>query len=84
MELKIGDKIKQIPHANNDKLPFTAVVKSIVPCNPENPIEEHGTVKIEILETGTLWRWLQIGMIENLNHYNIERIVEIFNKGAIK
>ncbi len=80
MKLKVGDKIKQIPHTKTDKHTFLAVVKSVVPFNPENPIGEHGTIEIEIIETGTLWRWLQVGAIEHLNHYNAESIIKVVNE----
>lgn len=77
--IKVGDKVKELPmlkHQRNKK-GFVAIVTSVEPHNPENPVEEHGFVEVEILEKGTMSPLLDIGDLEHYGHSNWEKCLKI-------
>jgi len=77
--IKVGDKVKELPvlpsHKNKKK--FVAVVTKVIPYNPDNPIEDHGTIEVKILKTGTQSSWHNVGDLEHYNHFNWEEYLKI-------
>ena len=80
MTIKVGDKVKQILPAKNNKRPFTAIVVDVTPCNPDNPIEEHGFVEIKIIDPGTKLQYLKVDDLEHYGHSNWMNSLKIINE----
>lgn len=77
--IKVGDKVKERPvlKRHRNKKGFVGIITRVDPCNPNNPIEDHGTVEVKILEMGTMSPYLEIGDLEHYTHSKWEMCLKI-------
>lgn len=70
--LKIGSKVKMISFGD-----FEGVVEKIMLHNPDNPVEEHGMIEIRITKLGKKDKYLAVGDLEHVVHYQWNYHMEV-------
>lgn len=82
-DIKVGDIIRVIDKWF-DMEGIIGQITKIYKHDPENPIEDHGTIEFEILDPKAS-KYAKKGELEHFTHYNWEKYLEILNdKKALK